>query len=154
MYIYISMYMYVCILNIYMYTYVRVCTYVHIYIYVYTHAQSHTPAHTHKQETYRAQIRLYKAFVRLYRTHLADLGWLRSVGSIKLQVSFAKEPYKRANILQKRPIILSILLTVATPYQVSSVEILGSSADLFSSIYLHRVLLWMYQVLTLIRVHI
>ena len=33
----------------------------------------------------------------------------------KLQVSFAKEPYKRDNILQKRPIILSILLTVATP---------------------------------------
>jgi len=29
---------------------------------------------------------------------------------------FAKEPYKRDNIPQKRPIILSILLTVATPY--------------------------------------
>jgi len=28
------------------------------------------------------------------------------VGSLKLQVSFAKEPYKRDNILQKRPIIL------------------------------------------------
>jgi len=38
------------------------------------------------------------------------------VGSIKLQVSFAKEPYKRDDILQKRPMILSILLTVATPY--------------------------------------
>jgi len=37
-------------------------------------------------------------------------------GSIKLQVSFAKEPYKRDVILQKRPIIQSILLTVATPY--------------------------------------
>jgi len=31
--------------------------------------------------------------------------------------SFAKEPYKKDNILQKRPIILTILLTVATPYQ-------------------------------------
>jgi len=39
------------------------------------------------------------------------------VGSIKLCVSFAKEPYKRDDILQKRPVILSILLTVATPYQ-------------------------------------
>jgi len=29
---------------------------------------------------------------------------------------FAKEPYKRDNILQKRPIISSILLAVATPY--------------------------------------
>ena len=46
------------------------------------------------------------------------MGWLWLVGSIKLYVSFAKETYKRADILQKRPIILSILLTVATPYHV------------------------------------
>ena len=38
------------------------------------------------------------------------------VGSLKLYVSFAKEPYNRDYVLQKRPIILSILLTVATPY--------------------------------------
>jgi len=31
---------------------------------------------------------------------------------------FAKEPYKTDDILQKRPIILSILLTVATPYLI------------------------------------
>jgi len=43
-------------------------------------------------------------------------GWLQWVGSIKFYVSFAKETYKRDNILQKRRIILSILLTVATPY--------------------------------------
>jgi len=43
------------------------------------------------------------------------MGWLQSEGSIKLQVSFAKETYKRDYILQKRPIISSILLTVATP---------------------------------------
>ena len=48
--------------------------------------------------------------------YYADMGWLWLVGSMKLQVSFAKEPYKRDYILQKRPIILSILLTVATPY--------------------------------------
>jgi len=34
-----------------------------------------------------------------------DMGWLWIVGLIKLQVSFAKEPYKRDNILQKRTII-------------------------------------------------
>jgi len=45
------------------------------------------------------------------------VGWLWLVGSIKLQVSFAKETYKRNYTLQKRPIILSILLTAATPYQ-------------------------------------
>jgi len=32
------------------------------------------------------------------------MGWLQLVGSLKLQVSFAKEPYKRDVILQKRPI--------------------------------------------------
>jgi len=46
----------------------------------------------------------------------APMGWLCIVGSIKLWVSFAKEPYKRDYILQKRPIIWSILLTVATPW--------------------------------------
>ena len=47
------------------------------------------------------------------------MGWLSLVGSIKILVSFAKEPYKRDNILQKRPIILSYLLIVATPYHHS-----------------------------------
>ena len=32
-----------------------------------------------------------------------DTGWLRLVGSMKLQVSFAAEPCKRDDILQKRP---------------------------------------------------
>jgi len=39
------------------------------------------------------------------------------VGSLKLQVSFAKEPYKRDDILQKRLMILRSLLIVATPQQ-------------------------------------
>jgi len=34
------------------------------------------------------------------------MGWFWSVGSIKLKVSFAKEPYKKDCILPKRPIIL------------------------------------------------
>jgi len=44
-----------------------------------------------------------------------SMGWLRLVGSLKLQVSFAKEPYKRGDILQKRLVILRSLLIVATP---------------------------------------
>ena len=44
-----------------------------------------------------------------------DMGLLRLVGSLKVKVSFAKEPYKRDDILQKRPIILRSLLIVATP---------------------------------------
>jgi len=33
--------------------------------------------------------------------HVDFMGWLRSVGSLKLYVSFAKEPYQRDDILQK-----------------------------------------------------
>jgi len=50
------------------------------------------------------------------RMHVCPMGWLRLVGSSKLYVSFAKEPYKRDYILQKRPIILRSVLIVATPY--------------------------------------
>jgi len=52
----------------------------------------------------------------ILRTVITTMGWLWLVGSIKLYVSFAKEPYKRDNILQKRHVILSIPLTEATPY--------------------------------------
>jgi len=40
---------------------------------------------------------------------------LRLVGSLKVKVSFAKEPYKIDDILQKRYIILRSLLIVASP---------------------------------------
>jgi len=39
-----------------------------------------------------------------------SMGWLRWVGSLKIYASFAKEPYKRDYIWQKRPIILRSLL--------------------------------------------
>ena len=45
------------------------------------------------------------------------MGWLHVIGSLKLYVSFAKEPYERDDILPKRHVILSSLLIVATPYQ-------------------------------------
>jgi len=46
-----------------------------------------------------------------------SMGWLPLVGSLKSLVSFAKEPYKRDDIMQKRPVFLRSLLIVATPYQ-------------------------------------
>ena len=56
----------------------------------------------------------------LLQTHTCTcMGWLHVAGSFKLQVSFATEPYKRDNILQKRPIILWSLLIVATPSRSS-----------------------------------
>jgi len=49
-----------------------------------------------------------------YRSHLTSgMGWLRLVGSIKLQVFSVKEPYKRDDILRWRHIILRSLLIVA-----------------------------------------
>ena len=45
------------------------------------------------------------------------MGWLQLVGSFNLLVSFAKEPYKIDDILEKRPTLLRSLLIVATPYE-------------------------------------
>ena len=44
------------------------------------------------------------------------MGWLRLVGSLKLQVSFAEYSLFYRALLQKRPIVLRSLLIVATPY--------------------------------------
>jgi len=56
-------------------------------------------------------------YVRVSRedaTKCAGVKRLRFVGSLNLHVSFAKEPFKRDYILQKRPMILRSLLSVAT----------------------------------------
>jgi len=50
------------------------------------------------------------------RRFMSHMGWLRLVGSLRLQVSLAKEPHKTDDILQKRFIDLRSLLIVATPY--------------------------------------
>jgi len=44
------------------------------------------------------------------------MGWLRLVGSFKLQVSCAEYRLVYSALLQKRPVILRSLLIVATPY--------------------------------------
>jgi len=49
-------------------------------------------------------------------SYFIDIGWLRLVGSIKLQVFFAEYRLFYKALLQKRPVLLSILLTEATPY--------------------------------------
>jgi len=43
------------------------------------------------------------------------MGWLRLVGSLKIQVSFTEYHLFYRALLQKRPIILRSLLTEATP---------------------------------------
>jgi len=43
------------------------------------------------------------------------MGWLQLVGSLKTWFSFAKEPYKRDYILQKRHVFWRSILIIATP---------------------------------------
>ena len=53
---------------------------------------------------------------RSHRIVSYSMRWLRLVGALKFQVSFAKETYKKDAILQKRPVILKSLIIVAAPY--------------------------------------
>jgi len=55
--------------------------------------------------------------------------WLRLVGSIKLQVSFAEYSLFSWALLQKRPIILSMLLTKATAYEQMCRDISNKMRD-------------------------
>jgi len=67
---------------------------------------------------------------------LTTMGWLRLGGSLKIQVSFAKEPYKREYILQKRPMILGSLPIVA----IDDVN-MHKEQDNFSVIYMTALVL-------------
>jgi len=79
---------------------------------------------------------------KLFEYH--DMGWLRWVGSLKTYLSFAKEPYKRDYLLQKRPVFWRSLLTIATPNHwivISSFSNLNrssSSVGLFYHVSLTR----------------
>jgi len=64
------------------------------------------------------------------------MGWLQLVGSLKLQVSFANEPYKRDYILRKRHVIWRSLLIIAIPYHLLSARTLTDiSLSLYMSMY-------------------
>jgi len=60
--------------------------------------------------------RSLRRVLTIFRLHSLAMGWLRLVGSIILQVSFAEYSLCYWSLLRKRPIILSMLLTVPTPY--------------------------------------
>ena len=80
--------------------------------------QTHTQTHTYKQTHDHTLLHMHKTTTlptnaskqtrkqtHTYIQAQDPMGWLWLVGSIKSQVFFAKQPYKRDNILQKRPII-------------------------------------------------
>ena len=108
------MYAYIIYIYIYMYIHAYICIYIfkniHTYLYMYVY---YIYIHTCMYKYIHTYIYMYIQYVNKYMymhtyIHLVyvGMGWLRLVGSLKLQVSFAKEPYKRDCILQKRPIIL------------------------------------------------
>jgi len=96
-------YIYTCMYNVYIYRICIIFTYLYIYLHSYTYIH-----------VWMCTCISYFYFTR----HLVHMGWLRLVGSLKLQVSFAKDPSKRDDVLQKRPIISRSLLIVATSYDV------------------------------------
>ena len=56
----------------------------------------------------------------------SDMGWLRLVGSLKLYVSLPEYSLFYRALLQKRLLILSSLLIIATPYQFKRALLVGS----------------------------
>jgi len=84
---------------------------------------SATPTHQSAvRETYdMSSWHIWREFVthmtrRVMTSATPTMGWLRLVGSLKLQDSFAEYSLFYRALLQKRPILSRSLLIVATPY--------------------------------------
>jgi len=109
MYIYTHTYtyIYVYILTLYMYVLkinicvglVDVCTYTHIHIYIYVYILTFGRC----------------GWLLSIACCMVAMGWLRLVGFLKSQVSFAEYRLFHRALLQKRPMILRSILIVATP---------------------------------------
>jgi len=113
-------------INVYEYMYafcaVHVCIYVYMYIciYVYMYIRIH-PAMCIYVYMYICMHQVmciyFDVCIGACKNHVfVPMGWLQLVGSIKLQVFCAEYCLFYRALLQMRPIILSILLTEATPY--------------------------------------
>jgi len=87
-YMYVFIYVYI---QTYMSIFISIYTYIHVSRCIFTYIHISYPLISTRQQDSQAA---------------CTMGWLRLVGSLKLYVSFAKEPYKRDYVLQKRPIIL------------------------------------------------
>jgi len=126
-----------------MHTHIRKHTHIHMHIHAHAYAHAHAHAHrfsvarqghsnregegeTCKElciwEGGRRESRLtgvcsgvikWEGGERDQIAALKDMGWLPSVGSLKLYLSFAKKPYKRDIYSAKSPTILGSLLIVA-----------------------------------------
>jgi len=115
-------------LHTYIHTYIQMYlpTYIHTYLPTYIHTYIHTNIHTNKHTYLHTRVRtchyLHCAWISLSRrpkyVYIHTMGWIRLVGTLKVQVSIAEyKPFYRA-LLQKKPIILRSLRIVATPYTI------------------------------------
>ena len=111
---------------------------IHILIYLY---EIHTLTFIHLYEI--CTERQYENTQSTMHTHIQNtyphMGWLRLSGSLKSQVSFAKEPYKRDDNLQKKPMILSSLLIVATPYSKTNAHLCAGGLSALSYLYTYYI---------------
>ena len=95
--------------------YIHTCIYIYIYIYIQvTWETLSDQLDSLCQDNFKCLTKLLTGTDGA--TYKPGTRWLRLVCSLKLQVFFAKEPYKRDYILQNSPILLRSLLSVATPY--------------------------------------
>ena len=99
----------------YIYIYICICLYIYIYIHIYVNS----PGSLFRENRHGST---------------SAMRWLRSLGSIKLSVSFAEYCLFYRALLQKRPIILSILLTEATPHRCRGALLLA----VFVYVYMYR----------------
>jgi len=100
----------VCVCVLRAYTYVRVTLGVWVCIPMYI-STAHACTYTLYDST---SLYSMQEFAECMRT----MGWLRWVGCLKIQVSLQNTGLFFRALLQKRPIFLSILLIVATPYTI------------------------------------
>jgi len=130
LYVYIYMYTYIYVyVHTHIYIHINICIrmYLHLYLYLYLYACLHVfiSILSFAQELcihgviFFCEISDTEVRIEvIVDVNITAMVWLRFVGSFKLHVSFAKEPYKRDDILQKTPILLRSLLIIATPYDI------------------------------------
>jgi len=87
------------------YTYIQIRIHMHMYVHAYVHVNDFIFVHMGWLR-WVGSLKLYVSFAKEPYKRVYGVAWL--VGSLKLYVSFAKEPYKRDDILQENPIILRI----------------------------------------------
>ena len=120
----------------YIYTYTYTYIYIYAYIYIYRSKTEYSHIHTSCAYIYtyiytwtRIIYILFKSIYdwantqldQMHIVHLiSSMGWLQLVGCLKVQVSLQNTGLFCRALLQKRPIFLSILLIVATPYNIQS----------------------------------